>query len=115
MSYGIEYDEDEQAEQQRLRRQCLAEIDELAANWSCLGAVERGEHVVDILGYGISNRKLAKVLRCSEGLIRHYEIIGFLTDPWKQALREGRYSARQVVDQVRRLQKQEARSMTTRE
>jgi len=64
--------------------------------------------VVSVLHYGISMRKLAKILGCSEGTIRNYEIIGLLTAPYKQALLEGRYTARQILALVRELQKREA-------
>jgi hypothetical protein len=79
----------------------LEEFRDLVKNWSRWGTVERGEAVVRVLYSGISMRRLAKLVGCSEGLIRHYEIIGLLSDEWKQALREGRYSAREIVAAVR--------------
>lgn len=108
MSFQIPYDKDEEPKQKRLQRRCEAKIDDLAADWSHLGPLERGERVVDILAYGLSNRKLAAILGCSEGLVRHYDIIGRLPDYWKQALQEGRYSAREVVARARRVWKEEA-------
>ena len=101
---------DEEVWRQRQQEQCLEEVGWLVANWPQLGTLERGEGVVSVLGYGISTRRLAKIIGCGEGTSRNYEIIGLLTEPYKQGLLEGRYSARQILALVRRRQKREANS-----
>lgn len=63
----------------------------VVANWPDIGTLERGEALVRVLTFRfISMRGLAKIIGCSEGLIRDYEIIGLLTDRYKQFLREGK-------------------------
>lgn len=68
------------AEREQLRQECLSEIDDLAANWSHLEPLDRADRVGHILLYGVSKRNLAKLLRRSEALIRHYEIIASLSE-----------------------------------
>jgi hypothetical protein len=97
----------EGAEQERLRRECFLEIDYLAANWLQLSPLDRADRVGYILRYGLSKRKLAKLLGRSEALIRHYEIIASLNDNGRNLLLSGRYSARQLVAEIRRYQREQ--------
>ena len=90
------------------QEQYYQEVRSIQTYWPQLGTLERGEAIVSLLKYPVSMRRLASIVGCSEGTIRNYEIIGRLTPPFKQALRDGRYSVRQIVGLVRRLQKQVA-------
>ncbi len=74
----------------------LYSLYQLRRNWSTWYDLDRGAAIVRLRDEGISLRKLAAIAGCSEGLIRHYEIIGRLPYSWKQYLVQG-YSARKVV------------------
>ncbi|MDT8066634.1 MAG: hypothetical protein ROO76_00570 [Terriglobia bacterium] len=65
-------------------------------NWKTWTDLERGEAVVRLRDYGVSHRRLARIAGCSEGLIRHIEIVGILPHHWKQYLYAG-YSTRRIV------------------
>jgi hypothetical protein len=69
---------------------------ELRLNWSHWNDLDRGAAVVRIRQAGVSLRKLALIAGCSEGLIRHIEIVGRLPTYWKQYLYAG-HSTRKVV------------------
>lgn len=74
----------------------LEVVVELRDNWHTWSDLDRGDAVVALREYGVSQRKLAKIIGCSEGLIRHIEIVGRLPHHWKQYLLEG-HSTRKVV------------------
>ena len=69
---------------------------EIYRNWKVWSDLERGQAVVRLRDTGVSHRKLAKIAGCSEGLIRHIEIVGRLTGQWRQYLLDGN-STRKVV------------------
>jgi len=54
-----------------------------------------------VLAYGISGPKLAKIMGCSERLIRRHEIIDMLSPVMKQGIAQS-LSARQAVAVARR-------------
>lgn len=68
----------------------------LQAHWERLSDVERGQIIV-LLRAEMGVRQLARFLPCSEGLVRHLEIVGKLPAFVKQAIVEGRCSARKAV------------------
>jgi hypothetical protein len=67
----------------------------LKFNWDSWNDLERASVVVLLCDDGASRRKLAKFIGCSEGLIRHMEILGCMPDSWQQLLT--RHSTRQLV------------------
>jgi len=74
---------------------------EVAVKWQDWGPLERAEAILWFRKQGRSLRNIAASLHCSEGLVRHYEIIANLPWQWKEALDHGRYSARQLAAMVR--------------
>ncbi len=87
MAHKVQTEEDRYRQWQQ--EQYLEEVRWLIAYWPRLGTLERGEGVVSVLKYGISMRRLAKHVGCSESTIRNYEIIGLLTAPYKRGLLGG--------------------------
>lgn len=79
---------------------------EINRNWNVWSDLERGEAIVLFRDTGLSHRKLAKIAGCSEGLIRHIEIVGRLPLHWKQYLLDG-HSTRKVVAAWRAARAQE--------
>jgi hypothetical protein len=69
---------------------------ELRDQWSEWHDLDRGAMVVELRDSGVSQRKLAKWVGCSEGLIRHIEIVGRLPWNWKQLYDRG-WSTRAIV------------------
>lgn len=78
----------------------LVELQRLKSRWSWWADVFRGEVIVRLRKY-YSLRQLARELGCSEGLIRHLEIVGRLPLACKEELLAGKYSTRRVVAEVR--------------
>jgi len=74
---------------------------EVVVKWQDWGPLERAEAILWLRKQGRSLRKIAASLHCSEGLVRHYEILANLPWQWKEALDQGRYSARQLAAMVR--------------
>ena len=74
---------------------------EVVVKWQDWGPRERAEAILWLRKQGRSLRKIAAAPHCSEGLVRHYEIIARLPGQWKETLDHGRYSARQLVANVR--------------
>ena len=79
---------------------------DLNRNWNNWSDLDRGDAVVALLEYGVSRRHLARIVGCSEGLIRHIEIVGLLPHHWKQYLHAG-HSTRKVVAAWRAQRSQE--------
>ena len=69
---------------------------ELRDHWREWHDLDRGARVVELRDTGVSQRKLAKLVGCSEGLIRHIEIVGRLPSSWKQRYDRG-WSTRAIV------------------
>lgn len=80
--------------------EALVELQRPRSRWSWWPDVFRGEVIVRLRKY-YSLRQLARELGCSEGLIRHLEIVGTLPLACKEELLAGRYSTREVVALVR--------------
>ena len=76
--------------------EALVELHHLKSCWSWSEDVYRGQSIVRLRKH-YSLRELAVELCCSEGLIRHLEIVGTLPSEWKRALLAGQYSTRKVV------------------
>ncbi len=74
-------------------------------NWNTWDDLERGDAIVKLRKHGQSHRSLARIAGCSEGLIRHIEIVGRLPYAWKQLLRDG-HSTRKVVAEWRKQHRQ---------
>jgi hypothetical protein len=82
----------------------LALAQRMRDNWNNWNDLQRGEAIVLFRNAGESHRKLAKIVGCSEGLIRHIEIVGRLPLGWKQLILNG-HSTRRVVAAWRALRK----------
>ena len=80
---------------------------ELREHWNDWHDLDRGETIARFRDCGESQRKLAKILGCSEGLIRHLEIVGRLPWQWKQ-LYDWNWSTRKIVEAWRAERKAEA-------
>jgi hypothetical protein len=79
----------------------------LLFNWAWNGAISNvGTAIIRLRNAGISQRKLALIAGCSEGLMRHLEIVGRMPYAWKRFLEVG-YSTRAVVGWWRQEQRQE--------
>ncbi len=79
----------------------VREATRLRLNWKIWDDVARAEVIVWLRKRGVSLRKLAAAVGCSEGLIRHLEIVGRLPVYWKAEIRRGAVSTREVVGWVR--------------
>ena len=75
-------------------------------NWKRWNDLQRADAILLLRNEGESQRTLAKIAGCSEGLIRHIEIVGRLPNSWKQLLLDG-HSTRKVVKAWRAQQKQQ--------
>lgn len=62
--------------------------------------MDRGEAIVGLRGEGVSYCRLGKWVGCSEGLVRHLEIVGRLPEWPKQRIRAGE-ATRPFVEGVR--------------
>ncbi len=69
---------------------------QIQLNWNSWNDLDRAAAILPLRKAGESHRTLAKIAGCSEGLIRHIEIVGHLPLAWKQYLLDG-YSTRKVV------------------
>jgi hypothetical protein len=80
---------------------------EFLREWSAWGFLDRAEAVVRLRNEGYSLRTLAKIVGCSEGTIRNYEILGRVPPAAKQILFDGRVSMRRLVQLAREAQKRQ--------
>jgi hypothetical protein len=80
----------------------------LKVKWSDWGTMERADAVVSLRRLGVSLRRLGRTARCSEGLIRFYEILGHVTPYWRDQLYAGRISASRAVALERERRRREA-------
>ncbi len=83
----------------------LRQAYELRANWNRMHDVYRAEAIVPLRRAGLSLRLLGRFLGCSEGLIRHLEIVAQFPPGAKEQLLRGYYSTRQLVAEWRRQQR----------
>ena len=97
----MSYEDYSNPERPEWLREYLEKARSIQTYWPQLTPLERGEAVLMMLEYGISMRGLAKIVGCSEGTIRNYQIIGMLTDWSKRDVEEGRYPLRQIVRSIR--------------
>ena len=70
---------------------------QLLHEWHAWGTLDRAGAVVRLRNEGYSLRRLGKIAGCSEGTIRNYELLGQVSDYWRQALIDGRISMRRLV------------------
>lgn len=73
---------------------------EVCDNWSRCNDVTRGEAIIELRRWGVSYRNIGKWVGCSEGLIRHLEIVGGLSEWAKERIRAGE-ATRPFVEGVR--------------
>jgi len=65
--------------------------------WARLAPLDRAAAVVRYHSQGCNHRRLAKMLGCSEGTIRNYELLGRLTVQAQTMYYEGRISLRKLL------------------
>jgi predicted Fe-S protein YdhL (DUF1289 family) len=54
-----------------MKREINEEVPKLPSNWSSMADIERSEVIKHLLDAGMSGRKMAIALNCSESLIWH--------------------------------------------
>ena len=96
-----------------MKRETSEKARKLPSNWSTMTDIDRAEAVKRLLDAGMSGRKMATALNCSESLIRHLKPLAEASPEEKRLARLGQISTRELKRRIADRHAQQAQKKET--